>query len=128
MPDDFEQFDEDNIRLDPLEEGMDPPEHWAQADKFGNTEREQREGEDLDHRLAEEQPDIAADDGDLPLDDTPDGELDSSVDDDSYDRDAIAPDEPRHHALTEAERDGTSADEAGGSVADELRTSPPDRS
>ena len=134
-PDDFEQFDEDNLRLDPLEEGMDPPEHWAQADKFGNTEREMREGQDLDHRLAEEQPDIAPDDGDLPLGDTPDGsdpgsgdlgngdlDLDSSVDDESYDRDDIAPDEPRHPALTEAERDGTSADEAGGSVAEELRT------
>jgi hypothetical protein len=124
VPDDFEDYDEDNLRLDPLEEGMDPPEHWAQADKFGNTEREQREGEDLDHRLAEEQPDIAPDDPDLP----PDGDLDSSVDDESYDLDTIALDEPRHHARTGAERDGTSADEAGGSIADELRTSPPDRS
>jgi hypothetical protein len=125
-PDDFEQFDEDNLRLDPLEEGMDPPEHWAQADKFGNTEREMREGQDLDHRLAEEQPDVAPDDGDRPPGATPDGDLDldSSVDDESYDLDNVAPDEPRHSALTEAERDGTSADEAGGSVAEELRTPP----
>jgi hypothetical protein len=128
VPDDFEDYDEDNLRLDPLEAGMDPPEHWAQADKFGNTEREMREGEDLAHRLAEEQPDIAADDGDLPLDDTPDGELDSSVDDESYDQDAIAPDEPHHPALSDAQRTGTSADEAGGSIAEELRTSPRERS
>jgi hypothetical protein len=125
-PDDFEQFDEDNLRLDPLEEGMDPPEHWAQADKFGNTEREMREGQDLNHRLAEEQPDDG-DLGDAPDGGDPDGDdldLDSSVDEESYDLDNIAPDEPRHPALTEAERDGTSADEAGGSVAEELRTPP----
>jgi hypothetical protein len=120
MPDDFEDFDEDNLRLDPLEEGMDPPEHWAQADKFGNTEREVREGQDLDHRLAEEQPDVAADasdDPDRPLDD-----LDSSVDEETYDLDQIAPDEPHHPVLSEAQRTGTSADEAGGSIAEELRT------
>jgi len=122
MPDDFEDLDEDNLRLDPLEEGMDPPEHWAQADKFGNTEREVREGQDLDHRLAEEQPDDAPEDEpedpDRPLD-----ELDSSVDEETYDLDEIAPDEPHHPALSEAQRSGTSADEAGGSVAEELRTS-----
>jgi hypothetical protein len=121
VSDNFEQFDEDNLRLDPLEEGMDPPEHWAQADKFGNTEREQREGQDLDHRLAEEQPDVPVEE-DRPPSDTPDDELDSSIDEESDDRDDIAPDEPSHHIRTEAERTGTSADEAGGSVAEELRT------
>jgi hypothetical protein len=116
-----EDLDEDRLRLDPLEEGMDPPEHWAQADKFGNTEREMREGEDLDHRLAEEEPDIQPDD-------TERGPqvLDESVDEENYDVETVAPEEPRHRRLTEAERDGTSADEAGGSIAEELRT-PPER-
>ena len=120
MPDDFEDFDEDNLRLDPLEEGMDPPEHWAQADKFGNTEREVREGQDLDHRLAEEQPDLSPDAPDNP--DRPLDELDSSVDEETYDLDQIAPDEPHHPMRSEAQRTGTSADEAGGSIAEELRT------
>jgi len=125
MPDDFEALDEDNLRLDPLEEGMDPPEHWAQADKFGNTEREVREGEDLDHRLAEEQPDLQPEDPENPrqrdeLDEL--AELDDSVDDESYDVDNVAPEEPARHRPTEAERTGTSADEAGGSIAEELRT------
>ena len=124
VPDDFEQYDEDNLRLDPLEEGMDPPEHWAQADKFGNTEREVREGQRLDDRLAEEQPDLAPDDVDRPLGAGQDGELDSSVDTENYDVEPVAPDEARHPTPSEAERTGTSADEAGGSVAEELRTPP----
>jgi hypothetical protein len=119
MPDDFEALDEDNLRLDPLEEGMDPPEHWAQADKFGNTEREAREGQDLDHRLAEEQPDLQPEDPDRPP-----GRLDDSVDDDNYDDARLTPEEPVHPHHTEAERSGTSADEAGGSIAEELRTPP----
>ncbi len=119
MPDDFEDLDEDNLRLDPLEEGMDPPEHWAQADKFGNTEREAREGQDLDHRLAEEEPDLAPEDPDRRPD-----QLDESVDDENYDDERVVPDEPTHPRHTEAERSGTSADEAGGSIAEELRTPP----
>jgi len=118
--DDFEQFDEDNLRLDPLEEGMDPPEHWAQADKFGNTEREVREGQDLNHRLAEEQPDVQPEDTENPR------RLDDTVDEENYEVERIAPEEPRHPVRTEAERTGTSADEAGGSVAEELRTPPGD--
>lgn len=117
MPDDFEDFDEDNLGLDPLEEGMDPPERWAQADKFGNTEREVREGQDLDHRLAEEEPDTQPDDADRRP-----GRLDESLDEENYDVDEIAPEEPHHHRPTEAERDGTSADQAGGSVAEQLRS------
>jgi hypothetical protein len=115
VTDHFEQFDEDNLRLDPLEEGMDPPEHWAQADKFGNTEREVREGEDLDHRLAQEEPD--------PTDRLPatTGRLDDSIDDGS-DAEVLVQDEPRAAEPGWATRHGTTADEGGGSVARELRT------
>ncbi|MFC4855338.1 hypothetical protein [Actinophytocola glycyrrhizae] len=52
-----EDLDEDRLRLDPLEDGMDPPEHWSQAMEHGTTERETRDGQDLDDRLREEQPD-----------------------------------------------------------------------
>jgi Family of unknown function (DUF5709) len=49
---------------DPLDEGYSPAERsWASED-FGTTAREAAEGEDLDHRLAREVPDVAADDGD----------------------------------------------------------------
>lgn len=55
---DAEDLDEDTLQANPLEEGMDPPEDWVAADKTGVTTREQREGETLDERLAEEEPDI----------------------------------------------------------------------
>lgn len=53
-----EDVDEDRIGLDPLEEGMDPPEQWAAADRYGVTAAEQREGESLDQRLAQETKDV----------------------------------------------------------------------
>jgi protease I len=55
-----EQLDEDELATDPLEDGVEPPESWSGADRFGTTPREQREGEPLDDRLAEEEPDVAA--------------------------------------------------------------------
>lgn len=51
-----EDLDEDRIGADPLEEGMEPPEGWAAADRHGTTANEQRSGESLDQRLAQEQP------------------------------------------------------------------------
>jgi protease I len=52
-----EQLDEDELGVDPLERGVEPPEGWAGVDRFGTTPREEREGETLDQRLAEEEPD-----------------------------------------------------------------------
>src|SRR4051812_14565096 len=52
-----EQLDEDELGVDPLEGGVEPPEDWSGADRFGTTPREQRAGETLDERLAEEEPD-----------------------------------------------------------------------
>jgi Family of unknown function (DUF5709) len=49
---------------DPLDEGYSPAERpWASED-YGTTAREAAEGEDLDHRLAREVPDVTDDDGD----------------------------------------------------------------
>ncbi|WET77843.1 hypothetical protein P3102_27720 [Amycolatopsis sp. QT-25] len=53
-----EALDEDELRVDPLEEGVEPPEHWSAADRFGTTPREIREGESHAMRLAEEVPDV----------------------------------------------------------------------
>jgi hypothetical protein len=43
---------------DPLDEGYSPPEHEPAHLRHGMTREEQREGETLDERLAEEEPDI----------------------------------------------------------------------
>jgi hypothetical protein len=52
-----EDLDEDALGVDPLEEGMDPPEHWTEADKYGTTPYEQSHDRPLDERLAEEERD-----------------------------------------------------------------------
>jgi hypothetical protein len=51
---------------DPLDRGVVPPERWSAAMRSGTTAAEQEDGESLDQRLAEEEPDS------LPLDDDPD--------------------------------------------------------
>ncbi|MCP3801593.1 hypothetical protein NLX83_20235 [Allokutzneria sp. A3M-2-11 16] len=77
-----EQLDEDRIGVDPLEEGMEPPEHWSGVDQHGTTPNEQREGEPLDERLAEERPDVEPDEvPERPRAATPDSELDETIDD-----------------------------------------------
>lgn len=57
-----EDLDEDRMQLDPLEEGMDPPEGWSAADRFGTTAREQQDGETLEQRLWQEQSETGRDD------------------------------------------------------------------
>ena len=51
---------------DPLDRGVVPPERWSAAMRFGTTAAEQEDGESLDQRLAEEEPDS------LTFDDDPD--------------------------------------------------------
>jgi hypothetical protein len=93
---------------------MDPPEHWSPAME-GTTPREEREGQDLDDRLGEEQPDTSQPPP-PPVDEVDrmavDGELDG------HPPDGQAPfgrelDEPRREQP---------ADEEAQSVARELRT------
>src|ERR1700759_5480372 len=54
-----ESTDSDEVRNDDGDSVVDPPEHWSEADKFGMTAREEREGESLEDRLAAEEPDVA---------------------------------------------------------------------
>ncbi|MEV6653679.1 DUF5709 domain-containing protein [Streptomyces sp. NPDC051219] len=49
---------------DMMEEGYSPPERPLGVTKYGTTGREQREGESLDQRLAQETPDVQPPDGD----------------------------------------------------------------
>lgn len=56
-----------DLRTDPLDTGYSPPDREPRNTRFGTTELEQLEGESLDQRLAEEVPDVSADDD--PIDD-----------------------------------------------------------
>ncbi len=65
VPDQSEQLDLDpgemlvsTGRDDMLDGGYEVPDHWSAAQGFGNTPEEQADGETLDQRLAQEQPDI----------------------------------------------------------------------
>lgn len=53
-----ESLDSDEVRNADGDTVVDPPESWSGADRFGMTAEEQREGESLDARLAEEEPDV----------------------------------------------------------------------
>lgn len=53
-----EDLDEDRLQVDPLEEGMDPPEQGTAATGYGTTPFEHSQGEDLDQRLDAEEPDV----------------------------------------------------------------------
>lgn len=55
-----EGTDSDELRNDDGDIVVDPPEDWSEANRFGMTAREEREGESLDDRLAEEEPDVTA--------------------------------------------------------------------
>jgi hypothetical protein len=41
---------------DPLDEGYSPPEKWSAAEGYGNTPLEEQQGESLDQRIAQEEP------------------------------------------------------------------------
>ncbi len=118
-----EDLDEDRLRLDPLEEGVEPPEHYSEATRKGMTPFEQHQGETLDERVSEEQPDFSEPEvPDRPIGDHPAGEVDDTVDPVTEEPRPVdsggavsAPDTP-------AVRRGQNADRAGGFVADAVRT------
>jgi hypothetical protein len=84
-----EALDEDELGVDPLESGMDPPEDWSAATRYGTTPMEQATDRPLTERLAEERPDLRVEPArDRPVAVTPLEELDDSVDDE------MLPEEP----------------------------------
>ncbi|MGE5828958.1 MAG: DUF5709 domain-containing protein [Micromonosporaceae bacterium] len=50
-------LDDDKV-TDPLDTGLAPPDHWVAANRFGTTPAEERAGESLERRLAQEERDI----------------------------------------------------------------------
>jgi len=123
-----ESTDSDELRNDDGDIVVDPPEGWSEANKFGVTPREEREGESLDQRLAEEVPDLPVPDGDGIGDiDGTDGELlDNEVGARRSGR-LVAPDEGAHEdeesalIATDVGIDGAaaSAEEAAMHIVDE---------
>ncbi|MFI6043773.1 hypothetical protein ACIA8C_19245 [Nocardia sp. NPDC051321] len=73
-----EDLDEDRLRADPLEAGMDPPESWSGADKYGMTPWEQAHPRPLGERLDEEVPDVTAPES-APRQDDPAADADGAV-------------------------------------------------
>ncbi|RMI31301.1 hypothetical protein [Nocardia stercoris] len=53
-----EQLDEDELGADPVEEGMDPPEHWEGAIRYAQSPARLRRGPRIEQRLAAEEPDL----------------------------------------------------------------------
>jgi hypothetical protein len=56
-PESLRDVDEEGL---PLDRGREPGEGPAAADRYGTTHTEEEQGEDLDHRLAQEEPDVGA--------------------------------------------------------------------
>ena len=116
-----EALDEDELRVDPLEEGVEPPEHWSAANRYGTTPREVREGEPMDQRLAEEVPDTEPEPvPERPLAATPAAELDETIEDAPPDFEPVIPDDEVPHRHSDSDR-GVPAGYTGGSVADAIR-------
>ncbi|MDV7196657.1 hypothetical protein R4172_03650 [Rhodococcus kroppenstedtii] len=101
-----ESLDSDEVRgTDDVDDVVTPPDSWAEADKFGTTEREAREGESLDQKLAEEVPDVQPEDApDVPVAATPDDDLTEEL----VDRVVDSPDENDYIAGADG-GDGTDA-------------------
>ncbi|UTT48130.1 MULTISPECIES: hypothetical protein [Rhodococcus] len=105
-----EGLDADEVRNNDGDEIVDPPEGWSGADKFGTTPREEQEGESLDQRLAEEEPDVEpAEPLDTPVAATPEDELTEDVD------------EVIDDATTGAPEDSKLADEVDGVIVQDSR-------
>ncbi|MBF6301115.1 hypothetical protein IU459_26740 [Nocardia amamiensis] len=107
-----EDLDEDRLRSDPLEAGMDPPEHWSGATRYGMTHWEESHPRPIGERLAEEEPDV-----------DPDREPGTGetrrLRDITCDSDEVRVDRSYEEEL------GVAADVAGGSVAEEIRHAAP---
>jgi hypothetical protein len=98
---------------DPLDAGYSPPDYEPHATRYGTTAEEQWEGESLDQLLAEEEPDVSADD--YPVAD--DYDIEFSEPDPRTGR-LVAPDEGTH-SDTEADEVADDVGRAGGAASAE---------
>jgi hypothetical protein len=112
-----EDLDEDRLRVDPLEEGVEPPERYAFSDRYGTTPNEVRDGEPLEDRLRQERADVQPEDPDRPL------AADGIADEGRGQAEAVVVDDTIAEGESSVEED-QNADKPGGSVAETLRTPP----
>jgi hypothetical protein len=56
-----DSLSDDRGLKEPLDEGYSPPEKWSAAQRYGNTDWEEEQGESLDQRLAQEEPEPSVD-------------------------------------------------------------------
>jgi hypothetical protein len=84
-------LDSDDVRADVLDTGIDAGDRYRAATRFGTTAEEERQGESLDQLLAEEEPDVTADDDWVDDDSSEDGALP-----DPRSGRLVAPDEGAH--------------------------------
>ena len=105
---------------DPLDRGVAPPERWSAGIRYGTTAEEEQEGESLDQLLAEEEPDVQADDG--AEDDEPLGSVTDDPDAADEDVDGLLLDDgpdPRSGRLV-ADDEGAHADSEADLVAHDV--------
>ncbi len=111
----------DDLSADPLDTGYSPPDYRPVATRYGTTALEEFEGESLDQRLAEEEPDItdgaddeveprtgrliAPDEGQLP-----DEESDAVAEDVGIDGGAATAEEAAMHVIGEDTQDDRAGD------------------
>ena len=99
-------LEDDDLRADVLDTGIDAGEGYRGATRYGTTAEEERQGESLDQLLAEEEPDVGTEDW---SDDEPDARAGRLV----------APDEGAH---SDDEKDVVAQDvgiDGGGAAAEE---------
>ncbi|MGA9874028.1 MAG: hypothetical protein WBQ44_23190 [Rhodococcus sp. (in: high G+C Gram-positive bacteria)] len=84
-----ESLDSDELRNDDGDETVEPPEGYSESDRFGTTPNEALEGESLELKLSEEEPDVAVEDEDRSVNEIPDAELTEEV----VDHELLEPDD-----------------------------------
>jgi len=70
--------DEDSLiarGADTMDEGYTAPDNWSPLERFGDTAAEMRQGETLDMRVAQEEPDVSADADEEPDEDDAEREV-----------------------------------------------------
>lgn len=72
----------DTGRDDMLDGGYEVPDHWSAAQGFGNTPEEQAEGESIEQRLAQEEPEVSPEAFGAGLHEAPTGTRTSALDSD----------------------------------------------
>lgn len=71
-----ESLDPDDVKNADGDDVVDAPDQWSEADRFGTTPREEIEGEPLETRVSEEEPEVALEEQpEIPVAVAPDDKL-----------------------------------------------------